>query len=230
MSSRIVIGTPRIPAKPPRRQPCTEPVPVGEYLKDPGFELWNTIHASDTIHTRTDLLFNPDPYPAWVQEDTVSHDEWQVVDTDPDTGTYHAEVIIPISGSSGVNARWMEPIRAVRCGTNGAPKGTNLFNAGRIPGGAFITWEVVAKVSSVSDGEPALSLPVDFFTEEGFGTGAGTSLVSLTDLTTSYAIYTASGSAPSDAVWMRPFIWPRHKVASSTTKTVRVDSCTLTVS
>lgn len=39
MTSQLVLGTPRIPAKPPRRIACDEKRVVGaNVLKDPGFE------------------------------------------------------------------------------------------------------------------------------------------------------------------------------------------------
>lgn len=224
--SRIVIGTPRIPAKPPRRIPCTEAdPPSGEYLLDPGFENWVDNWGTNAI-PKEPIYPDPDFSKPWRQELFGPSQEWTVEDTDPDVGTYHAEVIIPISGSGSINAKWIESNRVMHC----LPGGTKFRTAGRVRPGASVAWSVRAKVSSTADGQPKISLPVDFLTETGAGTGGGTSLAFLADLTTSYATYTCTGEAPANAAFMRAFVWPRHAVASSTTKTFRMDSCTLTAS
>ena len=223
MTSRVVIGTPRIPAKPPRRIPCTEPdPPTGEYLIDPGFENWVDTWGT-TLIPKEPLWPSADFHKPWRQEFFGPSDEWDVVTTDPDTGTYHIETTIPVSGSSGTKAKWIESNRVMHC----LPGGFKFRTAGAVRPGATVTWEVRAKVSSVADGQPQISLPVDFLTATGSGTGAGTSLVFMEDLTTSWATYTCEGAAPPNAAFMRAFIWPGHVVASSTVKTVRIDTCSL---
>lgn len=106
MTSRIVIGTPRIPAKPPRRFPCSHPRAVGTNIFTPGgFEtMFGQGPGGNEIPGYADVVLDDFPWLNWsdgspaplppqtiFQEDVAgSATPWVVSTASPRTGTYHA--------------------------------------------------------------------------------------------------------------------------------------------
>lgn len=135
MTSRLVIGTPRIPAKPPRRIPCLEPYILDDQiLADPGFETvsgnggplgdeFPEIDASGTgpPGLPTGVMYWPSDLSAapisskWCQREPATSfaNRWKISTAGPRTGSYHARWTK--NAGLAVTAGWLMPVGFTLC-------------------------------------------------------------------------------------------------------------------
>lgn len=99
--TRLIVGTPRfgIPApkptlRPPRTQPCLEPLVYGaQVLNDPGFETYSDLpdYPETTSNGHPDFAADPIPQRRWVQLDSQGAGRlWVISTTVPRSGIRHA--------------------------------------------------------------------------------------------------------------------------------------------
>lgn len=234
MTSRLVIGTPRIPTKPPRRTPCTEPLLFdSNILRDPGFE--NHISATGggpsgveipggTVSgfTCPNMVLWSDSSCApastgWQSNDSgaASAGKWFISTANPRTGTYHARH--NLNGSSG------DLLRAY--GFPDCRKLADRGTAGRVEAGTLVDFSFWAMVSA-SGGSPTVELRIWFFDFDSYSDLDFPEESGPQSLTTSYAEYSFSAVAPSWAYYMWAEIEP---VAGGSTAFLDVDDATLEV-
>ena len=228
MTSRLVIGTPRIPAKPPRRMPCTEARLVGSnILRDPGFE--NHISATGGGPNGDEIPYDGVALPGevrsrwsddsaapsssgWMADtDELAGSRWYIETANPRTGTYHVRY-----GPDMVAGTALWPVAVDVCAW---PDGDFGRATSKVVEGDLVDLSFYWMGSSVS-GSPTIMWGIQWLDFEGtyMSQSDDTSSVS-----TSYVQYDISAVAPASAVFVLPFI---SRLSDSNAAAVHdVDDC-----
>lgn len=210
--TKLVVGTPRWPVRPPRGNPspCSDTVVTGaSLLGDGGFENWDSLHGRTEFPERSGpgglLTWPSDGTTAatwehggdisplyWHGSDGSAFDGsdayWQLSTANPDVGTYHARVVM----DSGSARLW--PNVHMHC----AEPDTTLFSNWHIwPVTSGLTVDVSARAMADNvNGQGQLTLFItgwDSTMENDSFIGSFT----IENLTTSYATYTKTETVPS---------------------------------
>ena len=219
MTSRLVIGTPRIPAKPPRRIPCTEVRYTGaNVLPDGGFESsfgfgteGDEIPEAGSGFGEPRGMFSdcsafpftvctPAPLYGWAadtnQVDPIFPDQrWHVSAANPRTGTYHGRYI---EESAAVNLLYGVRIDLCGYGPSGVKPRAVKVSPGDVCDFAF--WFMVSTLT----GGARFSYALTFLDTDGVEMVEH----STNDATpaTSYTQYTKSVVAPAGSGYVLPWV------------------------
>lgn len=229
MTSRLVIGTPRIPAKPPRRIPCTEARLVGSnILRDPGFD--NHLSATGGGPNGDEIPYDGISLPGevrarwsddsaspsssgWMADlDELAGSRWKISTANPRTGTKHARY-----GPNMVAGTALWPVAVDICAW---PEGDFGRATSKVFPGDLVSLSFYWMASSIS-GSPTIMWGIQWLDAAG-------NYISQVDATssvsTSYVQYgPTSAAAPSTAVFVLPFI---SRLSDSNSAAVHdVDDC-----
>lgn len=211
MSSRLHVGTPKIPAKPPRgKPPCTEPAVYGtNILKDPGVELQLATFGGGpggdeipqgTIGDGLPYQWSDDsPGPTrsnFITENlsTGFANYWSVSTVNPRTGTYHLRM--PMSQFGFGDGQYLYLSQLNLCDATPGAAGRDWVTA-RVEPGDFVRLGVWAMVSTTVD-TPTMLFGATFNDAAG-GLLATSYGFDTEPLTTTYTLFEYSGFAPPNA-------------------------------
>lgn len=232
MTSRLVIGTPRIPAKPPRRHPCAEARRLASnLLPNPGVEsgpekslgylpLADSLQADNLIR---DSAGNPVPHGgvSYVQSDFDNPALVTVSTASPRSGTSHLRFD---STSTDADTKEIYYHPAFWCFVNFSPNAVAFCAAGDL-----VTVSVWAKTNlqyTQVELWPKIELHIDFLTSAGSAiSGASHTSLWTTIALTTYTNYNFSAVAPTNAYAAHTYItlYPGTPGAGFTATVVDLD-------
>lgn len=233
MTSRLVIGTPRIPAKPPMRRPCTEALVYdSNILRDPSFDILpaGTGPGGDELPVTTSggglrwpseasgtPIFTAPESTGWCNE-AGTDAQWKISTANPRTGTHHARQVL----TSGTSRR----LRSVKFCTCLEWSTTRVPVSGRVEAGAAVTFSVYA-MADATTGTPRMRLRLHFVMQTSglFSTGASPYDLAAQNLTTSYAQLSHTVVAPAASFYFYASLY----VTNSFGRTIDVDDTVLEV-
>ena len=217
MTSRLVIGTPRIPAKPPRRYPCSEPYILGPNIHhDPGFENILSLGGGplgdefpfDSASTTNPVWSDSSPAPwggGWYQAAGGAGDSrWKIASTGtPDAGTYHAKWDAGTATTVSRESYKLIPTRFLICGFT--DNGHAAAMSCRVEPGDVVSVTIRAKATFTTTA-PLLRFSHYFARyQSGLPAVDGSYPTAYTadshTLTTSYATYTADPFVAPDGAY-----------------------------
>lgn len=211
--SRLTIGTPKIPAKPPRgKPPCREPIVYGaNILKDPGVELQLANFGGGPLGNEipqfvgvpvTGLRWSDHtagPSKSYFIQDQLAINEtvrWHVSTANPRSGTYH----LRLSDTTNDAHPWVQLGQA-----NGCPAGLPFYTAVVQPGD-FVKWSMWAMASSTAI-LPIFSFYVLFMDAAYSYIGPFFQGADDTPLPSSYTQFSVEGFVPATAAYAELWIY-----------------------
>lgn len=226
--------------------PCIEPgiITGSNILVDPGFENhlaetgggplgdsipydWSTVAGSQT-EPDSGLLWPTASDPAsstwpaapstsgWFAYYETLSQNWEVVNTNPRSGTYHARWTKPSDTNNGLG---LQPYAFSTCDGG-------FVVSGRVTAGDYVRWLIWSMSSSASNA--SLQLHINYFNASLGSVGSNSS--ASTALGTSYASIQIDGIAPANSYYLLVEITNTSAGALGAGATIDVDDCELEVS